>query len=93
MLNKKPKIKYSNHDGKTFKTAIVITGAATARLGIEAEYKYVASKLGVESIDWELVQQSLHHTDNGDFDVLEIKTKEGAVKTYHFNITSFFNKF
>ena len=93
MFKKEQKIEYSNHNGQTFKTAIVITGAKTARIGIAAEYKYVTLKLGIESIDWELVQQSLHHTDNGDFAVLEIRTKEGAVKTYHFNITEFFNKF
>ena len=93
MLNKKPKIEYSNHDGKSFKTAIFITGAETAPVGIDAEYKYVASKLGEESIDWELVLQSLYHTEDGDFDVLEIKTKDGTIKTYYFNISDFYGKY
>jgi hypothetical protein len=86
------KITYSDHDGKSFETAIIISGAKTAPVGINAEYDYVASKLGVESIDWELVQQSLYHTDDGDFDVHEVKTKEGEVITYHFNITEFFER-
>lgn len=91
---KKNEIEYSTHDGQTFETAIIIIfGAKTTPVGIDAEYEYVTSKLGVEGIDWELVQQSLYHTDDGDFDVLEIKTKEGAVKTYHFNITEFFDKY
>ena len=93
MLNKKPKIEYSNHDGRTFETAIIITGAETAPVGIDAEYKYVASKLGEESVHWELVQQTLIHGENDDFDILEVKTKDGTLKTYYFNISNFFGKY
>lgn len=92
MLNKKPKIEYSNHDGQTFETAIIITGARTAPVGIDAEYKYVTSKLGIQNVDWKLVLQSLYHTEDGSFDILEVKTKE-TLKTYHFNITEFFDKY
>ena len=93
MLNKKPKIEYSNDDGQTFDSAIIVTGAETTPVGIAAEYEYVASKLGVEGIDWELVQQTLIHGENDDFDILEIKTKNGTFKTYHFNISDFYGKY
>ncbi len=87
------KIKYSNHDGKSFETAIIITGAKSAPIGIEAEYDYVASKLGKEGENWELIQQSLFHHEDGDYDVLEVLTEEGEEKTYYFNITEFFDKY
>ena len=93
MFKKKNKVEYSHHDGKTFKTSIKITGAKIAPVGIAAEYGYVASKLGVEGIDWELVQQTLIHGENDDFDILEIKTKNGTFKTYHFNISDFYGKY
>lgn len=93
MFKKTNKIEYSNHNGQTFESAIIVTGAETAPVGIDAEYKYVASKLGKESIEWELVLQSLYHTEDGDFDVLEIKTKDGTLKTFYFNISDFYGKY
>lgn len=84
---------YSNHDGKSLETAIVISGALTAPVGIEAEYTYVASKLGVEGEDWMLIQQSLIHDEEESFDILEIETKEGETKLFHFNITEFYDKY
>ena len=93
MFKKKNIIEYSNHDGKSFETAIVITGAKTAPIGVNAEYDYVALKLGVENIDWKLIQQSLFNDENGNYDVLEVETKEGTIKTFYFNIAEFFDKY
>ena len=87
------KTEYSNHNGQTLETAIKITGAKTAPVGIAAEYEYVTSQLGVQNVDWGLVQQSLYHNEEGDFDVLEVETKEGDAKTFYFNITDFFGKY
>ena len=30
---------------------------------------------------------------NHDFDILEVKTKDGTIKTYYFNISDFYGKY
>jgi predicted RNA-binding protein associated with RNAse of E/G family len=72
----------------------VIIYANNTMEGISLEYQFVGKKEGQRGVDWNLVQQSLQHDNDKDYDVLVIKlNKSNEEKTYYFDITNFFGKF
>ena len=83
---------YGGGDGSSMDTAVVIHASST-RVGIHAECAYVALRHGQSGRDWTPESQSLLAQDGRHFDVVNIKTRDGCVVSYYFDISSFFGKF
>jgi hypothetical protein len=69
-------------DGSSFENAIKVNS-------VPAEYKYI--KKNCENC--EILSQSLRENKGKFYDVISVKTSDGAMKDYFFDITSFFGKF
>ena len=84
--------KYSNHNGKSLKDAIIILDASNTMEGVDAEYDYLNDKYGKQGINWKLKRQSLIFQDGLKYDKMEIILKDGTEKIIYFDITVFFGK-
>lgn len=85
-------VKFLGGDGSSIENAIIISGAENEMEGVDAEYNYLASKLGRENADWRIVLQSAIINEEQSFDVLLVEEKDGSQQEYYFDITGFFGK-
>ena len=84
---------YSGGSGETMEDAIVINARNTPA-GVAAEYRYVSDRYGRLDADWTLVLQALQMPEDGRvYDVLRARLKNGEVKEFYFDITSFYGSF
>lgn len=86
-------ITFEGGPGDTVERAIVIRGAGDGRLGVEAEYQYLARELGRRGVDWQLERQSLLMEDDRHYDEMRILLSDGTRKVIYFDISDFFGKF
>lgn len=86
-------ISFSEDDGSSFDSAVKILGASDTQTGIAAEFKYIASKYGVEGEDWTFVFQRLHHEFDKHFDEIQISLSNKKIITTFFDISDFFGKY
>jgi hypothetical protein len=80
---------YSGGDGASVETAIVIN-TVNPSLGVEAEYVYIGKQCGIRQVDWELELQRLQHYAGKPYDVLNIRLCTGAVRTFYFDLSTFY---
>jgi len=78
-------------DGSSKEKAVVIN-ATSPRIGIHEEYAYVERVCGERDVDWTLRIQAAEIRGVRKYDVLEIEMKDGSVRRFWFDITSFFGK-
>jgi hypothetical protein len=88
----KPQISFKGGPGDTLETAVIILGAPSSRVGIDAEYVFLEKKFGRANVDWKLKRQSVLHKDGRHYDRMDIELKNGSKKTIFFDITEFFGK-
>ena len=70
-------------------TAVVIRGAPTHDIGVNAEYNYLAQQFGNRGVDWELSLQSLVPNADRKFDKMELVLCNGDHRVVFFDITEF----
>ncbi len=89
-----PQVSYSGGTGGSVDDAVVIN-ATSSLIGVPAEYQYVAKLCGRQNVDWKLGKQYLlDNQPNGRaMDLIEIELKDGSVRQFYFDITSFFGRF
>ena len=80
------------NNGITKEGAVIIRGAKDETEGVDAEYNWLEEKFGKQNISWELNDQELMDEGDRQFDLLKIKFKNGAFKTFWFDITDFYGK-
>jgi hypothetical protein len=78
-------------DGSSAEKAVVIN-ATSSGIGVSAEYDYVERVCGKRDVDYTLGMQMLRSQNGRDYDVLEIKMKDGSTRYFWFDITSFYGK-
>ena len=79
------------NDGSTAEKAVVIN-AISSHVGIAEEYAYLERVCGKTGVDYTLVEQRQMDKNGREYDVLEIELKDGSVRSYWFDITSFFGR-
>ena len=79
------------NDGSTAEKAVVVN-ATTSQIGIPAEYTYLERVCGKTGVDYTLVEQRQMDKNGREYDILEIELKDGTVRSYWFDITSFFGR-
>jgi len=79
-----PSVTYSGGDGLSFETAVLIEGATRAT-GIQAEYAWLAQQYP----GYRRGIQALTKFNGRMYDIIEIRTADGASKRIHFDITGF----
>lgn len=80
---------FNGGNGDSFESAIIIN-AANTKIGVAAEYAYVADQCGELHSDWSFISQSLQHQDGKHYDVLHISLLNGDTRKYHFDISKFY---
>jgi hypothetical protein len=78
-------------DGLSVENAVVIN-AISSHIGIPEEYAYLERVCGKTGVDYTLVEQRQIDKNGREYDVLEIELKDGTVRSYWFDITSFFGR-
>jgi hypothetical protein len=72
--------------------AVVITAASPFE-GVPAEYAYVEMQCGRRNVDWTMWGQKLLGGPGGKYyDLLAVKLKDGTVREFYFDISSFYGK-
>lgn len=74
-------------DGSSYEKAIFID-KSTETAGVDAEYVWLKENYP----GYQMIKQSLVHHDGRSYDILKIKTKDGAEKDIYFDISKFFGK-
>jgi hypothetical protein len=86
-------ITYSDNDGSSFKSAVVVNNAKTQREGVAAEYHYIADRFGERGRDWFLVEQTVISHPEKVVDVIEIRLNNPEVhRVVFFDATQFILK-
>lgn len=84
---------YSGGDGSSIENAVIIN-CDKALEGVQAEYRYLASRLGKREVDWKPGSQVLLGGDDGmDYDAVDVVLADGTKRTFYFNVTNFLGKF
>ncbi len=84
---------FSGGTGKTQEDAIIIT-ASSSSTGILAEYACLEAQCGRKNTDWTMGMQFLVEGDDGkNYDVWNVKLKDGTERTFFFDVSSFMGKF
>ena len=73
-------------DGSSIENAIVIT-ANSCFEGVAQEYNHIRKEEGNEIT---LIEQHLHKKEDRYFDEMIIANKDNVIKSYFFDVTSFF---
>jgi hypothetical protein len=68
---------------------VLIRGAPTGSIGVNAEYRYLKQRLGIRGVEWELEQQSVLPTGDRAYDKMEISLADGSARVVFFDITEF----
>jgi len=84
------KVNFSDTDGLTLATAIVITGAANEKQGVDCEYEWLDEHFP----KWTLVSQGLDGDEDAPaiYDRMKIRLASGEETSIYFDITDFFGK-
>lgn len=81
---------YSGGSGTTMEDAVVITTTSEPS-GVHAEYRYVEMRCGKRNVDWKLkTQELLEGSDGKSYDLLIVVLKNGTVRDFYFDISSFY---
>jgi hypothetical protein len=89
----KPSGPFSGGSGSTMEDAVVIT-VPSSFMGVPAEYAYVQQQCGQKDQDWTMEEQALLEGPGGKhYDLLTVKLKDGTVREFYFDISSFYGKF
>ena len=81
-------VTYSGGDGSTIGKAVLIR-ATSARIGVRAEYTWLAQKYP----GYKRISQSLQTPGGKPYDLIEIQTSDGRSMSVYFDISEFFGKF
>lgn len=87
-----PAITFQGGTGDSPDTAVTIRGAVDEMAGVDAEYRYLREKFGLQQRDWRLVRQEVRRQGGRVFDVMHLVMADGAQRTIYFDITEFFGK-
>jgi hypothetical protein len=79
-------IRFEGGDGASCEQAIVIKGAPNEFEGVKSEYRYLTERYP----GWSLTEQSLLHSGDRSFDLLEFTTPDGEKRRACFDISEFF---
>jgi hypothetical protein len=79
-------VAFEGGDGGSCEQAIVIKGARNEFEGVSSEYRYLSER----HPGWKLVEQSLLHSGERSFDLLEFTTSDGKKQRACFDISDFF---
>ena len=85
-------VHFDGGDGSSMATAVVIVGAPNEQVGVDAEYDWLARKLGRRGVDWTLGSQGLRNIKGRAYDVITV-TVRGKKRNIYFDISDFFGKF
>ncbi len=78
-------------DGSSAEKAVVINATSTV-LGIWEEYAYIERVCGKKAVDY-IVRKQMQISEIGrEYDVYEIRMRDGSMRSLWFDITSFFGK-
>ena len=77
------------HYGETG-DAVRIVGATSTPEGTQAEYDYIAQKLGERGCDWAPLTQSLTESEGAQYDEIEVEVANGKKRTFRFDVSEFF---
>lgn len=84
---------YSGGSGASLEDAVIIT-VPSSLMGVPAEYEYVEMQCGRQDVDWEGQRQDLLEKPYGKcYDLLTVKLKDGTIRKFYFDISSFYGKF
>jgi hypothetical protein len=84
-----PQVSFSEGEGSSIDTAVVIIGARSEAVGAKAEYSYLAAHFPGSKV----TRQALLSQKGKSYDRLDFTTVEGIEKTIFFDISDFFGKF
>jgi tetratricopeptide (TPR) repeat protein len=84
-----PHVTFRAGPGDTIETAVIINGAPTSSIGVNAEYQYLAKLFGARGIDWETKGQGLVRKGDRAYDKMEVVLSDGSERVVFFDITSF----
>lgn len=83
---------HSGGDGSSRDTAVVIN-ATSSITGIRAEYEWIEARYGQQNTEW-TVKTRFHGGHAGKaFETFVIELRDGAERTIHFDISSFYGRF
>lgn len=85
-------IKYSGHEGKSIKDAIIISDVDNHFEGINAEYQYIEHKYGRRGVNWLLIRQELLNENQKVYDRIIIQLTNQTEISLYFDLTEFFGK-
>ena len=80
---------FDGGSGEAIEDAVIINATNTI-VGIPAIYHYVSRKCGQQHVDWSLRYQECTPKDGRYYDILHVELKNGDVRSYYFDITTFF---
>ncbi len=79
--------------GISMEDAVVIN-APSYSMGILEEYAFVQQQCGRKGEDWNLEFQALIKGHGGKpYDLFRVKLKDGTLREFYFDISSFYGKF
>jgi tetratricopeptide (TPR) repeat protein len=84
-----PDVTFDGGPGDTMETAVLIRGAPTHSIGVNAEYSFLARQFGTRGADWELTLQSLVLVADRKFDKMEVELVSGEQRVVFFDVTGF----
>jgi hypothetical protein len=88
---KEGRIRFSESDGLSQATAVVITGCLSSNEGIVAEDFWISGKHGMRDTGWRKVGQALLGSNRQMFDRIDIELVGTSEKiSYYFDISDFF---
>ena len=79
-------LEFAGGDGTSCEKAIVIKGAKNEFEGVASEYRYLTER----HPGWSLKEQSLLHSGERSFDLLEFVTADGKERRACFDISEFY---
>jgi hypothetical protein len=75
--------------GDKIERAVIIRGAFTPSIGVNAEYHYLTQQFGTRNIDWKPESQGLVRSTDRAYDKTEIVLADGSRRVVFFDITNF----
>ena len=85
-------IRYEGGSGDTVQDAVVIRGAQSTVVGVQAEHRYIRERLQGLGLGWEMQSQALLKEGDRYLDAITIEFSDGTRRAFYFDITEFFGR-
>jgi len=80
------------HNSNSSAEQVVVINASTTMDGISQEYSHIERLCGKQGEDYTLIRQMMLDQNGRHYDLLTVRMRNGAIRDFLFDITSFFGK-